>query len=165
MESFSAVRPRMRGWSKPHHLYVYAESQVHRILYRKESFLGNKLFNPTNAIIDWKLVTGAACFGLGWGIGGLCPGPAIAMFSVFNLQIHVVWFGCMIIGQQVANLLDKYIERRKKELEGSNVDSNSPNKKVEFKDMPDSDRMKIKEDSPSPSPELKINLVSNKHKQ
>ena len=46
-------------------------------------------------------------------------------------------------------------------MEGSNVDSNSPNKKVEFKDMPDSDRMKIKEDSP----DLKINLVSNKHKQ
>lgn len=29
---------------------------------------------PTNSIIDSKLLLGAACFGLGWGIGGICPG-------------------------------------------------------------------------------------------
>jgi uncharacterized membrane protein YedE/YeeE len=31
---------------------------------------------PTNRTIDAKLLTGAALFGLGWGIGGFCPGPA-----------------------------------------------------------------------------------------
>jgi hypothetical protein len=32
---------------------------------------------PTRADIDPQLVTGAAIFGVGWGLGGLCPGPAI----------------------------------------------------------------------------------------
>lgn len=77
--------------------------------FRKKSLFGNNLFNPTNNQIDWKLIVGAVCFGLGWGIGGLCPGPAIAMFSVFSLQVHVVWLGCMIFGQQIANVLEKYL--------------------------------------------------------
>lgn len=76
---------------------------------RKQSFLGKSLFNPSNSTIDWKLILGAACFGLGWGIGGLCPGPAIAMFSCFNIQIHLVWFVCLIIGQQAAAFLEKQL--------------------------------------------------------
>jgi hypothetical protein len=74
-------------------------------LFRKISILGNKLFNPTNAVIDWRLILGAFCFGLGWGIGGLCPGPAIMQFSVFTLQIQVVWFGCLILGMFTAKYL------------------------------------------------------------
>lgn len=116
LEPFTFVRTRLWSWIQSGNLHLYDQSQVLLYLFRKESFFGNKLFNPTNAVIDWKLLVGAACFGLGWGIGGLCPGPAIAMFSVFNIQIHVVWFGFMIIGQQIANVLDKYLERRKKEL-------------------------------------------------
>eukprot|EP01083_Nonionella_stella_P295722 1004973_1 len=37
---------------------------------------------PTNKIIDANLVFGSAIFGFGWGIGGLCPGPAIANATV-----------------------------------------------------------------------------------
>ena len=33
---------------------------------------------PTARDIDWRLVVGAAIFGVGWGLVGLCPGPAIA---------------------------------------------------------------------------------------
>jgi uncharacterized protein len=33
---------------------------------------------PTTADIDGRLLTGAAIFGVGWGIGGYCPGPALA---------------------------------------------------------------------------------------
>jgi len=29
--------------------------------------------------VDRKLVLGASIFGIGWGLGGLCPGPAIAL--------------------------------------------------------------------------------------
>lgn len=121
--------------------------------------MGNNLFNPTNSKIDWKLIVGAVCFGLGWGIGGLCPGPAIAMFSVFNLQIHVVWLGCMIVGQQLANIVEKQLDRQAKEREvmvdeaGSNRDSNSP-KKVEFRGV-ESDRLQM---NPSPQ-ELNNNLI------
>ena len=37
---------------------------------------------PTRTSIDLRLVGGAALFGVGWGIGGLCPGPAIAGISL-----------------------------------------------------------------------------------
>ena len=33
---------------------------------------------PTRRDIDAQLVTGAVLFGIGWGLGGLCPGPALA---------------------------------------------------------------------------------------
>jgi uncharacterized membrane protein YedE/YeeE len=48
------------------------------------------------------LITGAACFGLGWGIGGLCPGPAIMQLSVFSLPVHIIWLACLLIGMGIA---------------------------------------------------------------
>lgn len=100
---------------------------------RKESLMGCKLFNPKNSQIDLKLIIGAFCFGLGWGISGLCPGPAIVQFSVFTLQIQVVWFGCLIVGQQVAALADKLMERKKEEEEMPMKGVSQSEKKVEFK--------------------------------
>ncbi|WP_430392238.1 DUF6691 family protein [Dyella sp. 20L07] len=36
---------------------------------------------PTSRRIDARLVVGAALFGIGWGIAGYCPGPALASFG------------------------------------------------------------------------------------
>jgi uncharacterized membrane protein YedE/YeeE len=36
-----------------------------------------RYFLPTARAIDFRLIAGAAIFGLGWGIAGYCPGPAI----------------------------------------------------------------------------------------
>ena len=38
--------------------------------------------NEPKLSIDAKLVCGAAIFGIGWGLSGICPAPAIAMMSV-----------------------------------------------------------------------------------
>jgi len=37
---------------------------------------------PTTTYIDNKLIIGAVLFGIGWGLVGLCPGPALAAFTV-----------------------------------------------------------------------------------
>lgn len=37
---------------------------------------------PATRPIDARLLTGAALFGIGWGVAGLCPGPAIAALAV-----------------------------------------------------------------------------------
>ena len=37
---------------------------------------------PMNRRIDAPLIIGSALFGLGWGIGGFCPGPAVASLSI-----------------------------------------------------------------------------------
>jgi uncharacterized membrane protein YedE/YeeE len=34
-------------------------------------------FVPENTKIDWKLLAGSAIFGIGWGLGGVCPGPGL----------------------------------------------------------------------------------------
>lgn len=47
--------------------------------------------------IDKELVVGAMLFGMGWGIGGYCPGPAIASFAAPNWEIWV-FFPALIAG-------------------------------------------------------------------
>ncbi len=52
---------------------------------------------PTNNQIDAPLVVGSALFGLGWGIGGFCPGPAIAALMI-GLPDTVVFVVAMLVG-------------------------------------------------------------------
>jgi uncharacterized protein len=38
----------------------------------------SRFFIPENRVLDRQLLAGAAIFGIGWGLAGFCPGPAIA---------------------------------------------------------------------------------------
>ncbi len=59
---------------------------------------------PTKTIIDKKLVSGAALFGIGWGIAGICPGPAIV--NLINLSAPMVVFVlAMVVGSQISKKL------------------------------------------------------------
>ena len=44
---------------------------------------------PTNRVIDKRLVSGAALFGIGWGLVGLCPGPAIAVLVTLQGDVFI----------------------------------------------------------------------------
>jgi uncharacterized membrane protein YedE/YeeE len=44
--------------------------------------LGRTFLVPTRNDIDRPLIVGAALFGVGWGLGGYCPGPAIAALGL-----------------------------------------------------------------------------------
>ncbi|WP_394227753.1 DUF6691 family protein [Paracoccus marcusii] len=49
----------------------------YRLVWRRQTPALDQTFDiPTNRSIDRPLLTGAALFGIGWGIGGFCPGPA-----------------------------------------------------------------------------------------
>src|SRR6202050_2944921 len=52
---------------------------------------------PTATTIDRPLVTGAALFGIGWGLVGLCPGPAIANLASLSPGI-VVFIVALAVG-------------------------------------------------------------------
>src|SRR5438477_5090349 len=60
-----------------------------------------KLPATTPSPIDRQLVTGAAIFGIGWGLGGFCPGPSLANLGA--LRIEAVFFvPAMAIGMFLA---------------------------------------------------------------
>ncbi|OHY06383.1 YeeE/YedE family protein [Brucella melitensis] len=42
---------------------------------------------PTKTQIDRRLIAGSALFGIGWGLGGFCPGPAVAALSLGLPQV------------------------------------------------------------------------------
>ena len=48
-----------------------------RVLKRASPQLEQTFYLPTRTAIDKRLIIGAAIFGLGWGLYGYCPGPAI----------------------------------------------------------------------------------------
>ena len=49
---------------------------------RGRPVLAPRLDIPTRRDLDPRLLVGAAVFGLGWGLAGLCPGPALTILSV-----------------------------------------------------------------------------------
>lgn len=48
---------------------------------RSRPLLESRFFLPTKTDLDRPLIGGSALFGIGWGIAGLCPGPAIASLA------------------------------------------------------------------------------------
>jgi len=63
-----------------------------------------KIFDKRLALFDRKLIIGAAIFGIGWGVCGVCPGPAIAALGVGNFKmlwvLAGIFFGAYIQGRQ-----------------------------------------------------------------
>ena len=53
---------------------------------------------PNNKTIDKKLVTGGLLFGAGWGLAGLCPGPAIVSAAARPTTALLAWLGAVAVG-------------------------------------------------------------------
>lgn len=59
--------------------------------------------------IDGHLVVGSALFGIGWGIAGVCPGPAIANLAGWGNGAWI-FIAAMIAGSQLARLTDRSVK-------------------------------------------------------
>lgn len=66
---------------------------------RKKSWSGAPMEIPTDQTTDKRLVIGGALFGIGWGIGGFCPGPALvalgsgsASAAIFVVAMRWAWW-------------------------------------------------------------------------
>jgi uncharacterized membrane protein YedE/YeeE len=44
---------------------------------RTRSWTGDAMEIPTSIVVDGRLIGGGVLFGIGWGIAGFCPGPAL----------------------------------------------------------------------------------------
>ena len=60
-------------------------------------FYRTKIPLPTLKDIDFPLVAGSALFGVGWGIAGYCPGPAITSLSTLSAE-SIVFVVAMVAG-------------------------------------------------------------------
>ena len=67
---------------------------------RERPLLAPQFRWPTRNEIDAKLIGGAAIFGVGWGLVGLCPGPAIVNLATLLPQVFVfvIAMGAGIVG-------------------------------------------------------------------
>ena len=80
-------------------------SPLYFIFKRKSRPIFSKNFVvPLKTNIDKNLIVGATMFGAGWGLAGLCPGPAISAISFLNTDVYLfVLF--MFVGFYLGNLI------------------------------------------------------------
>jgi uncharacterized membrane protein YedE/YeeE len=71
--------------------------------------LGGTFPHPPSPQLDVRLVTGSSLFGLGWGLTGLCPGPAMASLG-FGGVGGLVFFAAMIAGMMAAPYLSRSLQ-------------------------------------------------------
>jgi len=65
--------------------------------------VGSAFHPPGRTAIDVRLVGGAALFGIGWGLVGYCPGPALASLGL-GLRPTWLFVGAMMAGMVVAGV-------------------------------------------------------------
>ena len=72
------------------------------VLKREQPLLTPAFSLPTSSAIDRRLLGGAAIFGIGWGVYGYCPGPAISALVYLDGKT-VIFVVAMLIGMALAN--------------------------------------------------------------
>lgn len=82
---------------------------AHRLIAKRKTPLFDDRFHlPTRKDIDKRLVVGAVLFGVGWGLGGFCPGPAIVSAGGGSLTGFV-----FLAGMTIGILLESAVLRRR----------------------------------------------------
>lgn len=78
---------------------------------RKVSVLGTPI--PTRSVpkLDAALITGSVLFGAGWGLVGLCPGPALASFAIGGWG-GALFFLAMVSGMVIAPTVAAWMSSR-----------------------------------------------------
>lgn len=75
---------------------------------REEPIVAPKFYIPQRSDLDWKLIGGALLFGVGWGVGGYCPGPGIT--AVVSAKLPAIGFiGGLVGGVLAFKLFDRFV--------------------------------------------------------
>ncbi len=81
---------------------------------RRTSLLGRPMPAAPSRTIDLRLVGGSALFGIGWGIGGFCPGPGVVAIGMGQAKA-LVFVAAMLAGMGVF----QFIESRRRSAAAS----------------------------------------------
>ena len=76
---------------------IVSSPLFHLIKHKDKPLLAEKFNYSNNKEINNKLIIGSALFGAGWGLGGLCPGPAISSLALLNIN-SIIFVFAMFIG-------------------------------------------------------------------
>ena len=71
----------------------------------RQPWLADAFHLPTRADLTPRLIGGAALFGVGWGIAGLCPGPGIAALVIEPMSA-AVFVAAMLVGMAAVRLIE-----------------------------------------------------------
>lgn len=87
---------------------------VHLISYtfikkRKSPLLEAKWHIPTRQDITPRLILGSAMFGIGWGLAGFCPGPALTSLATGDAKA-VIFVAAMITGMLLFKKTEPYLK-------------------------------------------------------
>lgn len=83
------------------HFFIYRWS-----LKRESPLFSAKWHVPTKQEITSSLVIGSLLFGMGWGLAGYCPGPALVSLATFKAK-PLIFVGSMIGGMYLYRLFDR----------------------------------------------------------
>ncbi|MDQ3031196.1 MAG: YeeE/YedE family protein [Myxococcota bacterium] len=90
---------------------IAVHAVVYRLVRRRASPLFADAFQvPTRKDIDARLVLGAAIFGVGWGLGGYCPGPAVSSLVTGSLS-PLAFVAAMLGAMWAVGRLDRRARR------------------------------------------------------
>jgi uncharacterized membrane protein YedE/YeeE len=73
---------------------------------RARSLLGEPMMLPLATMVDRRLIGGALLFGVGWGLAGYCPGPALVSLLTGGLK-PLLFCAAMVAGMGIHEWLEK----------------------------------------------------------
>jgi uncharacterized membrane protein YedE/YeeE len=79
-------------------LYMIALRAI--LVRRTDPWFDVKFHLPTRRDLDARLIVGSAVFGIGWGLGGLCPGPGIVSAASGSIT-GIAFVAAMLAGMHV----------------------------------------------------------------
>jgi len=76
------------------------------VLKRKRPVLSPSFLLSGKTVIDGRILGGAAIFGIGWGIYGYCPGPALSALVYLDSKTGI-FVVAMLVGMALANRVSR----------------------------------------------------------
>lgn len=89
----------------------FAFALAHR---RAHSFLGGAMHLPRNRDIDKRLIAGSVLFGIGWGLAGFCPGPALVSFGS-GVDKAAIFVAAMLGGMVIYHAAERLIHEPRRQ--------------------------------------------------
>jgi uncharacterized membrane protein YedE/YeeE len=76
------------------------------VLQRSRPLFAERFHLPTKRELDLRIVAGPAIFGVGWGLAGFCPGPALTALG-FGSRAAFIFVAAMLTGMWLARFLSR----------------------------------------------------------